>query len=373
MKYRWAEDIEEFRHIATAWDEALITSGNHNPFLLSDFIITWWKYFYNNLQLRIFIAYDNNRILGGIPLYIRRWGLRHGCARILHHIGGSAANYTEAFYGAPGAKILALLKESLVKKGDWDVLYLPDVRGESELMAEYRNCTTDERFLFYVIQDHMNWAIDLSDGQERYLSTISSKLKRDLRAKRKRLVKNYGELRLKEIKGKEEVEKHFDLYSQFSLHTFTARGRNSNFENKKYTTFFRDFLSFMVRKQRLDTHVLLAGDKVLAISFGYRFGKGFNWVLTGFNYDYKYFRPGYLLIEELIKEICNRGETYYNWYSYERFYKTQWCNSQTPLYRFFLIRRTLKGTCYRMLQAVERVLRSNRMIVGLVQKLKLFN
>ena len=369
MEYRWVEDIKEFSNIAKEWDEALLASRNRNPFLLADFITTWCRYFCDDRNLRIFTVFNDGKIAGGMPLYLKKTGPTHAFARVLSYIGGSAASYTEPLYAAPGAKVLPLFKEALSRRRDWDVFYLSDVRGENDLIAEHHECLSDKRFSFDLIQDHMNLAIDLSDGRERYLATISGKLKRDLRAKRRHLEEKYGRLTLKEISGPEEIKRYFDIYTQFSLKAFAARGRRSTFEDERRASFLKDFFILMDRGQRLDAHALFAGDKVMAVSFAYRFGGGFNWALTSFNHDYRYFRPGYLLIEELIKEICDRGETYYNWYGYGRFYKGQWCNNQTPLYKLFLVRRTPKGACFRMLQSAEKALRANKTIVKLVRKL----
>jgi len=366
MIYGWIEDIEEFRNIAHEWDEALIAYGKYNLFLLSDFIINWWKYFHNNLKLRIFVVYNNNKISGGIPLYIKRCGF----IRILYYIGGSALGYTEPLYVTPKTEILPIIINALKGRTDWDALYLPDIRAQNMLVEEYAHLHQDEMFWLRLKQDHMNWAIDLSDGQEKYRAIISAKLRRDLRAKRRRLVKEYGEIRLKKIVGRTEIERYFDLYIQFSLRAFSARGRYSSLKDKKHAAFLKDFLVTLEQGNGLDAQLLLANDRILAISFGQMFGKEFNWLLTAFNYDYKYFRPGYLLIEELIQDVCNRGVTYYNWYGYERFYKTQWCNHQIPLYRFFLIRRTTKGICYKTAQVLKEVLRSNKAILRFIQRLK---
>jgi len=354
MDYSWVEDIKEFSAIACEWDTALIGSGNYNPFLLSDFIITWWKHFNNGLKLRIFIIYNSGEIVGGMPLFMRKNGCSDSFARILHYLGGPAANYTEPFYATEETKILPLLEDALAKRNDWDVLYLTDVRAGNRLIGEYRSNVVKSHFMLYLSQDHMNWAIDLSLGKENYFAGLSKKLMGDLRRKRKHLINNHGELKLKEIKGKEGVERYFDFYAEFSVRAFSARNRRSILENKRYIAFLREFLVLMDQNQRLDTHALVARDKVMAVSFGYRFGKGFNCVLTSFNYEYKHFRPGYLLIEELVKEICNQGETYYNWYGHAQFYKSQFCNMQTPLYRFLMVKRTVRGYTYILFKTARK-------------------
>ncbi len=370
MDHKWIEDIEEFRKISGEWDEAVVNSGSCDVFLLSDFIITWWRYFGQDNRLRIFVISSDGKITAGIPLYTRRAPGVYNFARTLNYAGGPAASYTEPLYTSAETLFLPILIEGLKERRDWDALYLPDVRHESRLISEAQKYTANGILDLRLVQDHMNWAIDLSGGTEKYLAALSGKMKRDLRSKRQRLEKECGPVALRPIVDEEDVKRYFDLYIQFSCRAFAERERRSTLGDSKYSSFLKEFLIIMSRNKRLDGHLLMAGDKIMALSFGYRFGKGFNWALTGFNYEYKYYRPGYLLIEELVKEISRRGDSYYNWYGHERFYKTQWCNSQAPLYRLFLARNTLRGRCYRALNDIETKVRSNKFVVETVRKIK---
>lgn len=362
MDYRWIERIEEFRSIAKEWDDALIESGNHNPFLLSDFILTWWKYYHENLALRVVIARQDGAMVGGLPLYLRRESARYGFARVLRYVGGVAANYTEPLYRNRDVGIWSAIQGALSERSDWDALELSDIRADSRILAEYSQAPSRHDLIGQVWQDHANWAIDLSDGLDAYLATISKKLKRDLRSRRRRVEARFGPLALRQITGPGEIGQHFDLYLRYSREAFRSRGRQSSFEDSRQAMFFREFLVLMDGQGRLDAHALLAGEHVLAISVGYRLGSGFHWALTAFNYGYRDYRPGYLLIEELLRVITDRCETYYNWYGYDRFYKRQWCNRTTPLFRVALVRPTLSGYAYLMARRAEFALRSNRFV-----------
>jgi CelD/BcsL family acetyltransferase involved in cellulose biosynthesis len=359
MNCLWITDIKEFERLKNEWDKRVAGSADPNPFLLSDFILTWWKYNAAFAELRIFVLYDDGGIAGGLPLYLKRGGADEGFLKVLRHIGGPAANYTEPFCKDADTPLLQELLKALGKMRDWDALRLTHVRPQSPLMAEYGKMPPGEKKFVYTIQDHMNWAIDLSAGYENYMKSISRKLARDLRAKRRHAFERYGELALRSIGGKEEVERYFDMYTDFSVKAFDSRSRVSALADKNYVSFIKEFLVAMDASGRLDAHVLTGGSKVLAISFAYRFGRGFGWILTGFDYEARYVRPGYLLIEEIIKELCRRGETYYNWYGHVRFYKTQWCNSVSPLFQFILTRRTLAGLYYRLLRRTHSSLRRN--------------
>ncbi len=370
MEYRWIEDIEEFDRISRDWDKVLASSGSLNPFLLSDFVKVWWKHFKGDSFLRVLAVYDGNTLVGGIPLCLKRGGNVYGFARVLSYIGGVAANYTEPLCGSPRMEMLKVVEEALALRRDWDVLYLQDVRGCNRLIGECKNAPHSSRYTMRLIRDHENWGVDLSAGLEKYLDTISWKLKKDLRAKRKHILKSFGEISLKEISGPENVGRYFDIYTGFSRNAFAGRKRVSSLEDGRYASFLKDLVITMDKSGRLAAYVLFAGNKVMAVSFGYRSDKGYDWVLTGFDYDLKYYRPGYILMEEQLKHIYNKGGTYCNMYGHERFFKDQWSNDREPLIKLFLIRRTLRGGCYGVINRLENALRSNPVMIKLVRKLK---
>ena len=362
IRYEWIEDIEKFKEIAGKWDKALADSGSYNPFLLSDFILTWWKYFGEEKKLAILAVFDDGKIAAGLPLYIRHGGFKEGFARILGYIGGSAASYTEPLITS-GFSFLPVLEDALSASEDWDILLLPDIRQENGFLPECL-AGVKKKYTIKAEQNTFNWAIDLSRGKEAYLSTVSKKLRRDLKSKRRLVEKELGKIELREIEGEDGANRLFDIYTSFSVKAFEARKRKSTFESGRYSSFYRDFLSCMARSRRLDAHALYAGGNILAVSFAYKFGKGFNWTLTGFNYDYKYFRPGYLLIEELIDYAILRGEVYFNWYGYERFYKEQWCDLKTPLLRITVSKGSLKASSFLFLKGLKGFLGKARLCLN---------
>ncbi len=63
--------------------------------------------------------------------------------------------------------------------------------------------------------------------------------------------------------------------------------------------------------------------------------------------------------EELIRELGRRGVTTYNWFGHDRFYKRQWCNTETPLYRIRLVRPGLAGVWYRGVERTASLLRAH--------------
>ncbi len=346
ISYRWIDRIEDFHEIANEWDSLLLSkrakrakvAEEDNFFLLSDFILTWWKYYQSGRRLSILAFYEKQKLIGGIPLCIKREGIKCGGLRFMTHLGEVAANYTEPFFCAPKDIFFSVFEKALQARGDWDILFLTDLRHRHFCVSGFQTRAYPFIFPYHEAEQGMNWSIDISCGFEKYLQSLSGRFKKDLRLRRRRLLEQRGEIRLVEISGRGDIEKHFDMYADFSKTSFDGRGGESNFTDPLYRAFFREFLVLMDEKKRLSCHALLAGDQVLAIAFGYRLRNELNLVLTSFNLHLKEYRPGYLLIEEMIKKVDATQETSFNMFGGERFYKRQWGNRVEPLYQIKIYR-----------------------------------
>ena len=311
MECRCIEDIKEFQDIAKEWDEAIILSGEDNPFLLSDFIMSWWKYYSQNRKLLIYAIHDDRgQLAAGIPLCIERKDFR----KTITHIGGCDANVTHFFSKNTGLNLIEHLMSSLKKREDWDIFIL-----------------------------------------DRVLSTNA-------------LIKQIGELKLQRISGASNIRSLFRAYRKLSIRAFRMRNNVSAFENKRRYSFYEELLILFDKKNRLDAHILTAGAYTLGISFGYRFGRGFKWILTAFNPDFYQLRPGHLLIEVLINEAINSGDPYFDmYYGGEVFYKQQWCPEMIPLKRIEICRNNFFN---KSVSLTRNALRSNKIFMDSARKVK---
>lgn len=361
MEYRWIRAIDKFKDIASDWDEALIASGEDNPFLLSDFIITWWKFYSSNRKLMIFAGYDNSRVVSGMPLCITKRGFRN----ILEHTGAQTANLTHYFTFKAQPDFMDSFFLALKNNNEWDIFILSRVLESHALISQFRSlgakglkCSSSPA--------GFDGLIDLSKGYDFVLNNLPERLRRYLQSCRKKASLK-GELKLDKISGSRGVSELFSEFREMSRKSFRLRGTFSAFEDSRYSDFFSSLLEVFDRRERLDAHRLSAGDKTLAISFGYRFGKGFKWILTAFNPDFQELRPGHILIAALIRESISRGDPYFDmYYGGELFYKQQWCNKMMPLKKVTIYRDNLLNRIY---IGSENGLRSNRLFMYLAKNI----
>jgi CelD/BcsL family acetyltransferase involved in cellulose biosynthesis len=213
-------------------------------------------------------------------------------------------------------------------------------------------------------------AIDISAGKEAYFNGLPKKLRKDIRQKKRRAIKDYGDISIKAIKGENGTARYYDMYMEMTVKAFRERGRRNMLEDKAYAGFFREFLMAADKRGMSDAFAFYAGDKLLAIIFGYKIGPGYNWALTGFDYEFRYVRPGYLLVEGIIDEMVRRGDTICNCYGHESFFKNQWCNKMTPMYRFYIAKKSVRGSAFMAAQKAAGIMRSNKIIAATAKKLK---
>jgi len=354
MRAQWIKSQSEFESISQKWDELLVQTDPTNPFLSSHFILTWWKHYKDRYGIKILVLYEGYDLVAGLPLYEDCFSFPFQSIRFLYYLGGAVANYTEPLVKGRRPDYLGALFQWLHTEKTWDILHFKNVRhGHPLIEFSIKNSSS------FVIQGHMNWAVDLSQGVDSYFKSRSKKLLKDLRSKRKQLIREYGAISLLSISGEDKIKEHLKIYRDCSVQSFYSRAQKNNFEDMLYFNFFQDFLILMEQKRKLRAYILKAGAKILALSFNLQLPNGFHWLLTGFNQEFHHFRPGYILTEETIRMLENEKQAYYNWYGHESFFKLQWCNKIEPLYRIKMVRKSLfnYGCHY-----AEELLRSNSVL-----------
>ena len=368
METVWVETREEFEALAAEWDEAVIASGSHNPFVLAEFLMTWWRHAAAGRALRIWTLRDRGQLVAGIPLCREPIWRR----RTFVHIGGAAANLTHGFSLRPELHVVERLMEALAHRRDWNQLVLPRVLVTTALAAEAQQIAgrrQNRSIVCAVSAAGTNGLIDLTKGYEVVMAHLPSRLRRYLR-RGAREAQRLGPLELQRVGGSEAVRRLFDEHRIYSTQSCATRNRRSAFEDDQQAQFFRDLVGRFEAKGRLEARKLSAGPTTLAISFAYRCGPGAKWILTSFNPTYASWRPGHLLIEALVREAIRQGDPVFDmYYGGELLYKRQWCTTHVPLVRVTLLCNT---SLNRVWYGVEQQLRINprlRCVVHSAQRL----
>ena len=260
--HKWVNDIKEFDKIAPLWDKVVLESGEDNPFALSDFILAWWKHYSEGRKLRIFVLYDNDKIIGGIPLCMSGNG-------VVEHIGGIAANYTEPISRIDKSLFWSYFLKALDENKGWRRLALKRMRRDK--FKEYypdESAFDNAGLLTDIFDDGYSYLIKIPESFSGYINKLPKKLRYYLKRSEEGL-SSLGEVKLRPDTGKEDAAKLADKFIEFSRKSFKGRNRRSAFENESYCSFFKELVKRFCAKGYLDANALMLDDKIIAIHFGY--------------------------------------------------------------------------------------------------------
>ncbi len=325
MRYKWITDIGEFRGLAKEWDNALAACGEDNPFLLSDFILTWWKYYSRGLGLRVLVLSREGGISAGLPLYQSKNGY-------LRYMGGASANYTEFLSLEADTDFWQVLPGALRCLEGWRCLYLERFRKSRLDITKLKLISSGHKdLLFNIDRRDFVYLISIPDDPEDYLSRLSGNLRYFIRRSEKRF-SGLGRLSLHTLKNKTEIDGLCDKFIEFSRNSFRGRKRRSMFENKNYCAFFRELTNKLFDAGYLDANVLKLDDRVIAIHFGYSIGNKLNYVFGAFDMEFARLKPGYLLIYKLVGLGSMRKNKSLDLYSGRRRYKEELSDCKDEVY-----------------------------------------
>lgn len=202
----------ELARLAGSWDELVRAMPRPSPFLLHAWLLEWWRHYGGEDDLTVHVAYRGSRLVGALPLCIRR---RLGL-RVSEFVGGTWAALADLMV-APGEETSAAsaLVERAVSSGH-DFANLFGLPGSSRLVAAL---PPDALRLVERLEAPV---LDLSAGwDDVYRAKMSSK-KRSERRRRWRQLEGLGTVEASVARTREELEPA--LEDAFRVHALRWHG-----------------------------------------------------------------------------------------------------------------------------------------------------
>jgi len=333
----WIEDEATFRRFASRWDEAIYACADDNPFALSDFVLTWWRYFSDNRSLRICALIEEGKVVGGVPLYCEK----HLGVSTLRYAGAEdfkVANYTNFISLKPLEYILDHFFRSLDARDDWDILLLDRLYGNEKIENAIR-CQSEKYQLIVSSGEQPTFVIELVGTHEELLGRLPKKLRYTVRRGYKES-RAQGDLDLKTATSDSEIDRVLSAYIGISIKAFAARGEKSTFTDAMLRNFFTDLIACFQRRGILEVNELLLDKQSIAIHIGYGLKNKINYVLTTYDVDASQFDPGHLLISELARKGLRENRAEIDLFTGDVLYKRQWATRRDRVMSFTLMRNT---------------------------------
>jgi CelD/BcsL family acetyltransferase involved in cellulose biosynthesis len=306
------ETYESVDALGGEWD-ALVEQTRGLPWLRPGWVGAWWRAFGDG-ALRIIATRDQGRLTGVLPLYERRGVL------------SSTTNWHTPEFGA----VTAAGEASELMAGVMSLrprrLVLSWLEAERPGFAECSRVASDRGYRLLVRTIERSPYVGTSGDWERYEGTLSSKLLRELRRRRRRL-ESRGELSLEVSSGKEGLAELLD--QGFRIEAAGWKGERGMAIDSKPATreFYREVASWAAGLGLLRLAFLRLDG--LPFAFDYAIEEnGVHYLLkTGYDPEFRADAPGQLLRYLMIRRAFEEGLESYEFLGADEPWKLEWADT----------------------------------------------
>jgi CelD/BcsL family acetyltransferase involved in cellulose biosynthesis len=323
----------DFVRLADSWDELVAAMPRPTPFLLHTWLVEWWRHYGGESDLAVHVAYREGRLVGALPLCIRR---RLGL-RVCEFLGGTWALLADLLI-APGedASVAARLVERAASSGN-DCANLFGLPGSSRLVAAL---PPDSLHLVERLEAPV---VDLSAGWEIFYRAKMSSKRRNDRRRRLRQLEELGSVESTIARTPEELEPA--LEEAFRVHALRWQGRRdaSGFATPTGKRFHR---AALMRLAEVDVPRILSlhlDGRTIAFALSLQgWGRGYG-VTMAFDPAFARFGPGSETLLRRLEAAAGEEITRFELLGAAGAHKQRFTDRFEPIYQGIGLARTLRG------------------------------
>ena len=203
----------EFARLAGAWDDLVLAMPRPSPFLLHTWLLEWWRHYGGDGELAVHVAYRGDRLVGALPLCIRR---RYGL-RVTEFVGGTWAILADVLLAADEDLSAAIALVGIAATSGHDFADLFGLPGSSRVVAALPPET------LRLVERLEAPVLDLGPGWEAvYRAKLSAKARSE-RRRRMRQLARLGTVEASVARTPEEIAAA--LEDAFRVHALRWRDR----------------------------------------------------------------------------------------------------------------------------------------------------
>ena len=341
------QDDEQFKQLKSSWNELVEHSIHPQPFLLWEWIFTWWEvYAKSSYELTILAVYNDKQLVAIAPFYVDNSHLIvKGRLRML---GEGEAFEDEVVSHYPDIIALADYREQVVKalvayllsnESDWSFGQFRFMLGNSVLNDMQKQLAVE--YDHYTVNSSRSYAIDLPKTPEAYVASLSKSMRKQFRSRLNRM-ESSGEIKI--ISAHELADPHEALEILERLHRarWETRGVSCIFDSLAFKAFHKKLLNRFLEQGIIDIRVMYHNGEAVAAVHNFNFKKRCYSYQSGFkSKDDKRFSPMVVFDILEIQALVSAGYIQYDYLSAEgdNSYKEKFKCESEPVYETLWLKR----------------------------------
>ena len=309
LSCRVVKDMRGWADLRRAWDRLLEASPDRTPWQSYAFLTLWWRHLSGDRALRIFVVERGGVPCLALPMQLSQWKRLPGLpVRLLEPIGMvmdvnrprlALGAFDEAAYRCAFDAMWDL-------RDDWHVVRVDEKPWDDREIALLRDYGVAHGCVFRQVFSHLVPYLDLRQSWQTYLRGRSPKLRKNLKASRRKL----------EQRGVVTLESHDTetgvvdaLRTVLDLHgrSWKREKRIEHSRSEGYSEFFGDWARHMASLGRCRVLVLRCAGRAVAATVAFLDGSTYYSVQIVHDAEFAACSPGTLLEALEIEGLMNEG------------------------------------------------------------------
>ena len=348
LKIEIVADIQGFAALQEEWNNLVDRSRNGFVTLTWEWMFTWWEGFNEGRQLHILLARDGTRLVGIAPLQrrrIRNFGL------VFQRLEFLASGEDEAdeicsdyldFIIEPDREeeiLAAFWRYCQSNASQWAEVHLSSVRADSPT-AVFLSTNVSEA----VSPRATSVVVPLSDDWEKFLMTLSKKMRFRVRRHR-RLLADKGPVLFERLSSAPDIAARFSQFISLHQQWWQSRGKPGCFSSHRFTAFHQTVSQRLAERGLVDLYFLSVAGQAVAARYAFHFkGRLFDYQ-TGVDPEFDpHIGVGVECTGYCIEDAISRGFNEYDFGEGLQPYKQRWTDQTRETVNIRIVRPSLKAT-----------------------------
>ena len=353
------QDTDQFRELKCDWNKLVEDSIHPQPFLLWEWIFTWWEvYAKSSYDLSIIAVYQDEKLVAIAPFYIDNSNfLLKGRLRMLGE-GESFKDEVVSHY--PDVICLEEQRESVVDSlveyllqndKNWSFGQFRFMLGGSVLNDMQKKLAS--QYDHYTVSSSQSYAIELPKTPEAYVASLSRSMRKQYRSRLNRM-ESSGEIKIISAHEFDDPHEALEILERLHRARWEIKGVNCIFDSIAFKTFHKTLLNRFLEQGIIDIRVMYHNGEAVAAVHNFNFNKRCYSYQSGFkSQDDKRFSPMVVFDILEIQALVSAGYIQYDYLSAEgdHSYKEKFKCETAPVYETLWLK---KGWQSMLMQSYRR-------------------
>jgi CelD/BcsL family acetyltransferase involved in cellulose biosynthesis len=338
--------LEEWQRLEPQWDALLDASPDATPWQSFAFLTGWWKHLSERMPLRLFVVEREGSVCLVMPLQISTWRMMPGLpVRMLEPVSMVMdVNRPRMALGRVDRAAYHCALDAIWQHArEWHLIRLDEKAWDDAEVAILRDYALERGCIFRQHFSHLIPFLDLRQGWNSFLQQRSQRMRKNLKAARRKL-EQLGAIRLQGYESREEIREAFRIIIELHARSRKHKLKIEHSTSTAYQEFFRTWGDAMAARGQCRAFALFCGDNPVAATIAFTAGDVYYSTQIVHDEHYAACSPGTLLESMEIEHLM--GERRHATYDFLGSFlnnKLRWTDSAAHTTYIFVLQRSFRN------------------------------